>query len=217
MKARLTLPRLRPLARLSSTEGPLKDGKARKQVIADLVEAVSAAARREVPWFEAQMPPAYFRQVTPERRGAHLRALTALTATRELGRDNLPEVQLRDEGAFTFMTDGPGNLNAVVERQLAALPAEAGLRRVLLFTSADGRLGLNTFETTAGKNGDERRFGAAGADSGTAAAEAEALEKIAIYEGKIDIGGEFAAAEAAQENADALGAHAAPRGALGSC
>ena len=211
MKARLTLPRLRPLARLSSTAGPLKDGKARKQVIADLVEAVSAAARREVPWFEAQMPPAYFRQVTPERRGAHLRALTALTATRELGRDNLPEVQLRDEGAFTFMTDGPGNLNAVVERQLAALPAEAGLRRVLLFTSADGRLGLNTFETTAGKNGDERRFGAAGADSGTAAAEAEALEKIAIYEGKIDIGGEFAAAEAAQENADALGAHAAPR------
>ena len=87
----------------------------------------------------------------------------------------------------------------------------AGLRRVLLFTSADGRLGLNTFETTAGKNGDERRFGAAGADSGTAAAEAEALEKIAIYEGKIDIGGEFAAAEAAQESADALGAHAAPR------
>ena len=171
MKARLTLPRLRPLARLSSTAGPLKDGKARKQVIADLVEAVSVAARREVPWFEAQMPPAYFRQVTPERRGAHLRALTALTATRELGRDNLPEVQLRDEGAFTFMTDGPGNLNAVVERQLAALPAEAGLRRVLLFTSADGRLGLNTFETTAGKNGDERRFGAAGADTGTAAAE----------------------------------------------
>ena len=99
MKARLTLPRLRPLARLSSTAGPLKDGKARKQVIADLVEAVSVAARREVPWFEAQMPPAYFRQVTPERRGAHLRALTALTATRELGRDNLPEVQLRDEGA----------------------------------------------------------------------------------------------------------------------
>ena len=41
-------------------------------------------------------------------------------------------MQLRDEGAFTFMTDGPGNLNAVVERQLAALPAEAGLRRVLL-------------------------------------------------------------------------------------
>ena len=29
MKARLTLPRLRPLARLSSTAGPLKDGKAR--------------------------------------------------------------------------------------------------------------------------------------------------------------------------------------------
>ena len=52
------------------------------------------------------------------------------------------------------------------ERQLAALPAEAGLRRVLLFTSADGRLGLNTFETTAGKNGDERRFGAAGVDDG---------------------------------------------------
>ena len=72
----------------------------------------------------------------PERRGAHLSALTALTATRELGRDNLPEVQLRDEGAFTFMTDGPGNLNAVVERQLAALPAEAGLRRVLLFPHA---------------------------------------------------------------------------------
>ena len=113
------------------------------------------------------MPPAYFRQVTPERRGAHLRALTALTATRELGRDNLPEVQLRDEGAFTFMTDGPGNLGGRAPARGAAGGGCAARPALHVGRRPPRSQHLRDHRRQEWRRA---RFGAAGADSGTAAA-----------------------------------------------
>ena len=75
-----------------------------ESVITALVSSIETAARREVPWFAKQMPPAYFRQVPAGRRDAHLRAITALAAQGI----SVPEVQLRDPTGkgFTFITDG---------------------------------------------------------------------------------------------------------------
>ena len=53
--------------------------------------------------------------------------------------------------------------------------------------------------------------GAPGADAATSFSEAAALDLISSYEGKLALGGEFAADEAATEAKDALGSHAAPR------
>ena len=73
-------------ARARSTSQP------QESVITALVSSIETAARREVPWFAKQMPPAYFRQVPAGRRDAHLRAITALAAQGI----RVPEVQLRD-------------------------------------------------------------------------------------------------------------------------
>jgi hypothetical protein len=147
----------------------------------------------------ARLPCADFRQITPSRRDAHLRAITALSAQGIV----VPEVQLRDTGGrgFTFITDGlaDANLNQVVQRQLASLPAALGLRRVMLYQSTDARLGLNVFDTK--KEGDtagERRFGARDGEptAETIAAEADAVAQIKQYAAKLDADPAFAAAEA---------------------
>ena len=62
----------------------------------------------------------------------------------------MPEIQLRDRMARAPSSpdlSSVRNLNHVVERQLNALPAHLVLQRVLLFQSADGRLGINVFDT----------------------------------------------------------------------
>jgi hypothetical protein len=149
------------------------------KTIAALVETMTATAKKEVPWFHQQMPAAYFRQIAPGRRDAHLRAITALSAQSI----SVPEVQLRDteNRGFTFITAGlaGGHLNQVVVRQLGDLPAKLGLRRVMLYQSLDGRLGLNVFDTKEeGDTTGERRYGAPGADAATLEAEAEAMVRI---------------------------------------
>ena len=122
----------------------------KKQVIGNLVMDIGDAAKRVVPWFLDTMPAAYFRQVAPARQDAHLRAITAFS-TQGI---RVPEVQLRDTSGmgFTFIKahgdtfsdmEHGCNLNQVVLRQLEALPADLGLRRVLIFQSSDERLGLN--------------------------------------------------------------------------
>ena len=116
-----------------------------KKVIETLVDGINQAAHREVPWFLEHMPQAYFRQVAPARRQAHMRAITALSSQGI----SVPEIQLRDTHGkgFTFISPDLSsrvhNLNHVVERQLNTLPAHLVLQRVLLFQSADGRLGIN--------------------------------------------------------------------------
>ena len=173
------------------------------EMIASLVDTISAAAKTEVPWFHKQMPPAYFRQVAPARRDAHLRAITALSAQGI----TVPEVQLRDTSGkgFTFITDRlAGDLNHIVERQLRELPAELGLRRVMIYQSLDARLGLNVFDTKEeGDTTGERRYGAGGGDPETLKAEAEAMARIQEYAAKLQDDRGFAFAE---QNMDLLGA-----------
>jgi len=92
------------------------------------------------------MPESYFRLVNPEVRSQHLRAITALSSP-DL---TVPEVKLTDETAVTFISSGstpaPAASTDAVTRQLASLPEEAALRRVLLFSSRDASLSLNVFE-----------------------------------------------------------------------
>ena len=149
-----------------------------EKLIASLVGSVGSAADKEVPWFLDQMPPAYFRQVAPARREEHLRSITALSAQGI----RVPEVQLRDtEGkGFTFIGDGMNcNLNRVVQRQLQSMPEALGMRRVLIFQSLDGRLGIQMYDTfDETKASEDGRFGAPGGDAAVQDAEAAALEKI---------------------------------------
>ena len=81
-------------ARFASTSAPTA-----QHLIASLASANEAATAKEAPWFVANMPPAYFRQVEPGNQLRHLRAITALTS------DGIsaPEVLIRGDGAYTFL------------------------------------------------------------------------------------------------------------------
>jgi hypothetical protein len=62
----------------------------------------------------------------------------------------VPELTLSDGGTHTFLsrsTETEESGTSRLEAQLASLPAEAALRRVLVFRSADGLVSLNMFET----------------------------------------------------------------------
>ena len=184
-----------------------------KQVIGNLVMDIGDAAKRVVPWFLDTMPSAYFRQVAPARREAHLRAITAFS-TQGI---RVPEVQLRDTSGkgFTFIKahdqgdmEHGCSLNEVVLRQLEALPADLGLRRVLIFQSTDGRLGLNVFDTIApGDATESRRFGAPGADATELASEAAAVDFIREYASRRADGSPFAASESQNEASELLASH----------
>ena len=181
-------------------------------VIGDIIETVTAAAQKEVPWFLNEMPSAYFRQVPPALRQSHLRAITALSAQGI----SVPEVKLAnaDGRGLTFISDGQaGARNQLVERQLASLSSDVGLNRVLLFGSNDGRLGLSVYETYDVEQGsDARMFGAAGADTPTAAAEAEARETFSEYVARLASDATFAQEEAAKAASDSMGAFCASAG-----
>lgn len=216
---------LRPLRRttrvLTEARRGLTAAEHQQKVVQTLVEGIGESAQKEVPWFMEQMPPAYFRQVAPARRLAHLRAITALSSQGLI----IPEIQLRDTSGkgFTFMTpnrrreQGTGleredNLNHIVERQLESLPAHLVLNRVLLFQSADGRLGLNVFDTH-----DESASGAASqlyhgdavaaSNEATLSAEKAAVTNIREYARKMEADDGFAFSEAKQSDDDLLGAH----------
>ena len=114
-----------------------------------------------------------------------MRAIIALSAQGI----RTPEVQLRDasDKGFTFISDGRNGstLNQVVERQLATLPQQLGLRRVLLFKSIDSRIGLNIFDTyEQGGALAERQFSAPDGPEATLSAEAAALAQIKEYAAK---------------------------------
>ena len=119
----------------------------RAALLLELEQHQRAAAERTLPWFLSNMPMHYFRLVSSEVRSQHLRAITALSSP-DL---SVPEVQLTDQTAYTFISRGVSSSSpsstATVARQLASLPPEAALRRVMLFSSQDGALSLNVFET----------------------------------------------------------------------
>ena len=108
------------------------------------------AAEAAVPWFVKEMPETYFRVVSPAVQRRHLRAITALSSP-DL---SVPEVKLTDQNAFSFLSigskrEGASSSTKSAARQLASLPEDAELTRVLLFSSKDGRLSLNLFETAS--------------------------------------------------------------------
>jgi len=192
-------------------------GEHQTEVMESLVAGIGDAARKEVPWFLEQMPPAYFRQVAPARREQHLRAIVALSAQGI----TVPEVQLKDASGkgFTFISDGDASttLNQIVQRQLVALPAEERVRRVLMFQSADYRLRLSCFDTYGeGDTSGERRFGTPGASFVTSDAEADAGAKIKAYKDQLGADAAFAASEAAETEALLLGSHNLSPGGGGS-
>jgi len=142
-----------------------------------LTETISASIRQVVPWFHETMPEAYFRQVSPARREKHLRTV----ATLSVEGIQVPEVQLQDDSGFTFISsadDGSLKLNQKVMQQLDKLPASSSVRRVLLFQSKDGQLGLNVFDTNEGHR---RHFGSLDAKVARQKDEAAALVPIRGY------------------------------------
>jgi len=164
--------------------------------------------RKTVPWFHAKMPEAYFRQVSPSRQDAHLRAIVALQAQGI----KVPEVQLRDtEGkGFTFISsEKSGNLyNQTVLRQLESLDPELGLRRVLLFQSSDTSLGLNVFDTFGeGDTEGARLFGAPGASASVLEAEATALATIKEYSERLLSDNAFSDSESLRLSSALLASH----------
>ena len=81
-------------------------------VIGDIVETVTAAAQKEVPWFLNEMPSAYFRQVPPALRQSHLRAITALSAQGIL----VPEVKLANARRMQTAAASPSSRTARLGR-----------------------------------------------------------------------------------------------------
>jgi glutamate dehydrogenase len=92
-----------------------------------------------LPWFNTQMPTAYFADTDERERMAHLRAVVAARASGQP-----PRLTLRsDDGTrWTFISteDKPGQLAGL----LAQLPPEEPLRAVKVHTSADGTLSIDT-------------------------------------------------------------------------
>jgi len=118
------------------------------------------AARKTVPWFLENMPPAYFRAINEKERLQHLNAITALVNAQQ------PEVMLRspDDKVFSYIRSGanyPGLLANVLEQ----LPKDidgAALARVKIFTSIDDTLGIDIFrfgkqEAFKASTADEKR------------------------------------------------------------
>jgi hypothetical protein len=99
-----------------------------------------------VPWFFTNMPDAYFLQVPDESQRQHLRAIVAMQVSQTL---TVPEIMLSSESdlgygvQYTFIHSGA--TERVAPRQLESLP-DGTLTRVLLTTTRDGRLSLNSFD-----------------------------------------------------------------------
>lgn len=135
-------------------------------LIASLTRHHQAAAEREVKWFLENMPAAYFRQVSERTQERHLRAITALAG------DDIaaPEVRLTnpsDDGRsreISFLSAGSGGSSMVLRQLVENVREGSELRRILLFSSRDGRLSLNLFDVT--KAGEEEpRYGHARTDA----------------------------------------------------
>ena len=125
-------------------------------VIAELATLQQRASAREVPWFLANMPQSYFRQVSAPLRSKHLQAITAVCSDGV----QVPDVMLKDGGEFTFLsseTKQTGRTKtAAVARELDSLPSGTDLQSVRLFSSKDGRLGLHLFSTVAEQEAEPR-------------------------------------------------------------
>ena len=114
------------------------------RLVAELSESFERTARDVVPWFFAEMPPAYFLDTDAATRQSHLRALIAARASALPMRTTLRS----DDGAsYTFINDRdyPGLLAQLMNE----LPAELPLRQAKVHGTPGGHLVLNTFVTGA--------------------------------------------------------------------
>ncbi len=104
-----------------------------------LLDGFRATLDDVLPWFKAQMPPAYFADTDERERLVHLRAVIAARASGQA-----PRLTIRgdDGNRWTFISDAdkPGMLGGI----LAQLPPDAPLRLVKVHTSADGHLSIDT-------------------------------------------------------------------------
>jgi len=183
---RATLRRAPACRRLLSTAADA----ARPSVVAmteTLAQQQREAAARAVPWFVKQMPDTYFRQVGAQAQASHLRAIAAILQDSQLQVPELSLVEDRWHGAehtfFARPTADPldGKVMTRLEQQLASLPDDVGLRRVLVYTSKDQALSLNVFETIS-EGSEEALF--TGAD-----AEEEAMrERLRAYARQLSAG-----------------------------
>ena len=157
-------------------------------LLASLHQHHREAAEREVKWFTEQMPATYFRQVAPSTQERHLRAITALASERIA----TPEVKLVDDTVdglgreLTYIAEGQvdGGLKMLKRQLLDDVKAGSELRRVNLFSSKDGRICLNLFETASAE---EARFGAS-TDKVTQESEAKAADEISSYRASLKAG-----------------------------
>jgi glutamate dehydrogenase len=92
-----------------------------------------------LPWFNSQMPAAYFADTDERERLVHVRAVAAARASGQP-----PRLTIRDEDGmrWTFISteDKPGQLAEL----LTQLPPDAPLRLVKVHTSADAQLSIDT-------------------------------------------------------------------------
>lgn len=128
------------------------------KLISSLESSSKTNLSQVVPWFAEQMPTTYFRIFGEETQRRHLRAISTLfdddlnlktlsLTSHHGGAGGCPG---RGPSAVYHTTLSRGAATSAAARlaqQVAALPREAELRRVLVFRSADDRLCLDILET----------------------------------------------------------------------
>ncbi|MFO0722665.1 MAG: NAD-glutamate dehydrogenase [Myxococcota bacterium] len=110
-----------------------------KKLVGELSESFERTARDVVPWFIAEMPPAYFMDTDLATQLSHLRAIIAARASKLPLRMSL----MSDDGlGTTFINerDYPGLLAQLV----TDLPADKPLRQAKVHGTPGGHLVLNT-------------------------------------------------------------------------
>jgi glutamate dehydrogenase len=133
----------------------------RQALIYNLGKVQNAVAEGLVPWFTANMPVSYFRQVNSAMQLSHMRSLSAQFDPQakdfiRAGRSRVVLQSLTPEGdlEMTYM-DFSGNKTGLLASQLEDISAAGqpigNLSRVKVFTSLDGKLAFNifTFESAA--------------------------------------------------------------------
>lgn len=116
------------------------------ELIKDIVHSAVTLAGEVVPWFTKNMPAAYFKQVTPEMRTQHLRAISAI---RDLNQEHMAlklESKLPD-GTIQYTFLNSNEHSGVLFSQLKSLEVPVGfqLSNVKVFSSGDSSLSLNIF------------------------------------------------------------------------
>jgi glutamate dehydrogenase len=115
-------------------------------MIYELTQEQTKTIEQVVPWFLANMPPAYFRQIPEQFRIDHIKAISAVKDANMDMYLNLKSKIHDGRQVFTFIRPGtqPGTLLSMVE-ELPTLDENLPLTRLHVFSSLDESLSLNMF------------------------------------------------------------------------